>query len=420
MAGEGNAFGLSNEAIGWIGVVGSIIFFGTFNVPLKMMKTPPHPIVWSLYFQVPVPFLVSLLTLTYAWPFVFTAWGLLTAALWVPGNIISIYAIRYLGLAVAQGGWSGCIIIISFLWGAFFFHQEIISWPLTILGLLLLCTGIAGLALAGSGYAPVLLRRLPPSAQLWCLRLLRQPHYEAISHEDPFASSDLESHDPDMHDLPLNDRDEHDDAGKLTDSELSTGELHDGQVEGHESQVEGHESQAEGRVEGQDEAELEDSLQLLDSPLRERHDVHDGGSINGEQHESGPQASGGSQIKSSREIMLGVISLLGVAIPSGSMMVPTLLAPPEARAGFDVSMSLGILILGPVFFAAYFIAAREIPEWKFKETAPYAFASSLIWSIGNCMSQFIFFIIIIFFFFFSFFIFSFFLSKGSQFWHPFI
>jgi multidrug transporter EmrE-like cation transporter len=55
----------------------------------------------------------------------FSYWGIIGAALWVPASIFSIYAIRFMGLSVAQGLWSGLTIVVSFLWGAAIFRDPV-------------------------------------------------------------------------------------------------------------------------------------------------------------------------------------------------------------------------------------------------------------------------------------------------------
>jgi len=80
----------------------------------------------------------------------FTVWGILSAALWMVSSLLSIIAIQNAGLAVSQGVWSGCTIIISFLWGAVIFKQPMKSVGISVVGILLLLLGIAGISLAGS------------------------------------------------------------------------------------------------------------------------------------------------------------------------------------------------------------------------------------------------------------------------------
>lgn len=71
---------------------------------------------------------------------------------------MAVLAINSIGLGVAQGIWSGLIIVVSFIWGVvvfkeveFFllFHiQPLKSLPLAILGVVLLCAGVFGMAIS--------------------------------------------------------------------------------------------------------------------------------------------------------------------------------------------------------------------------------------------------------------------------------
>ena len=49
-----------------------------------------------------------------------TWWAFLSALLWVPGSLCSVLAVHHLGIAVAQGVWSGTIAFVSFIWGQLF------------------------------------------------------------------------------------------------------------------------------------------------------------------------------------------------------------------------------------------------------------------------------------------------------------
>jgi glucose uptake protein GlcU len=67
-------------------------------------------------------------------------------ALWVPANLLAIYAISLIGISIAQGLWCGFVILVSFLWGALVFRDPVKNWYLTLLGLGMLLLGIVGLA----------------------------------------------------------------------------------------------------------------------------------------------------------------------------------------------------------------------------------------------------------------------------------
>jgi hypothetical protein len=69
--------------LGWIGVVVSIVFFGSTMVPLKykpVQDAQVDPMVFQLYYSVAI-FALNWLVLTYT-EFHFTYWGIVGAALW--------------------------------------------------------------------------------------------------------------------------------------------------------------------------------------------------------------------------------------------------------------------------------------------------------------------------------------------------
>jgi len=104
--------------------------------------------VIQIYMNIAI-FITSWLVLTYN-PFVFTPWGILSAALWITSSLLSIVGINNIGLALAQGIWSGSTILVSFLWGALWFNK-IKNIGLAVLGLILLLLGIFILALSNTG-----------------------------------------------------------------------------------------------------------------------------------------------------------------------------------------------------------------------------------------------------------------------------
>jgi len=144
----------SSNEIGYIGVVGAILFFGSFGVPLKSKRVQEanvDPVVFQCYYSITI-FISSWIVLAWVEPFDFTYYGIIGACLWVPASILSIFAINHLGMSVAVGMWCGVTIVTSFVWGAVAFPAEnhINNLPLSILGLVLLVIGILGLSLSNT------------------------------------------------------------------------------------------------------------------------------------------------------------------------------------------------------------------------------------------------------------------------------
>jgi glucose uptake protein GlcU len=73
--------------------------------------------------------------------FKFTFYALGGALLFLPGSIFTVLSVRLLGLSIAQGLWSGAIMIVSFLWGLFVFKDEIHNIYFALFGLALLVAG---------------------------------------------------------------------------------------------------------------------------------------------------------------------------------------------------------------------------------------------------------------------------------------
>jgi len=136
---------------GYLAAVGSILLFGSFNLPLKSERTQranPDPMVFQIYLNISI-FASSWLVLGYTELYL-TAWGIMSAFLWMISSLLSIFAIQNVGLAVSQGIWSGFTIIVSFMWGALAFQQKPNNIGLSVVGLGMLMVGIAGLSIAGS------------------------------------------------------------------------------------------------------------------------------------------------------------------------------------------------------------------------------------------------------------------------------
>jgi len=65
-----------------------------------------------------------------------------------------VIAINCIGLGIAQGIWSGLIIVVNFFWGAFVFQEPLKSLGLSILGICLLMIGLVGMAVSRLSFWP--------------------------------------------------------------------------------------------------------------------------------------------------------------------------------------------------------------------------------------------------------------------------
>eukprot|EP01028_Stygiella_incarcerata_P002441 TRINITY_DN1454_c0_g1_i1.p1 TRINITY_DN1454_c0_g1~~TRINITY_DN1454_c0_g1_i1.p1 ORF type:complete len:349 (-),score=80.30 TRINITY_DN1454_c0_g1_i1:78-1124(-) len=128
--------------VGFVAVFLAILFFGSYAVPLKFKRVRVlhiDPMVTQLYMGFMI-FFTSWLVALYE-EFEFTFYGILGAILWVPANVFAIFAIRLIGLSVAQGLWCGFTIAVSFFWGAVVFQDHLTNVYLALLGLAFLIGG---------------------------------------------------------------------------------------------------------------------------------------------------------------------------------------------------------------------------------------------------------------------------------------
>ena len=112
---------VSEEVIGYISVILSILFFGSIGVAVKspsVVAAKVDPVIFQLYYSTAI-FITTWLLLIYV-DFSFTYWGIITAMLWVPGNVLGFYAIYHIGIALAQGIWCG-VTSLFFFYNLFFF-----------------------------------------------------------------------------------------------------------------------------------------------------------------------------------------------------------------------------------------------------------------------------------------------------------
>eukprot|EP01114_Cavostelium_apophysatum_P017967 TRINITY_DN5452_c0_g1_i1.p1 TRINITY_DN5452_c0_g1~~TRINITY_DN5452_c0_g1_i1.p1 ORF type:complete len:378 (-),score=30.34 TRINITY_DN5452_c0_g1_i1:73-1101(-) len=140
---------MDDKLWGMLAVLGAILSFGTFGVPIKSKKVidaKVDPVVFQTYKSAWV-FITSLITFTYN-KFSYTPWGILGGFFWVPGGIAAVIAVNCIGLGVAQGVWSGIIILFSFAIGTLIFHEPLKSLTYALGGITLLVIGVVGMAMA--------------------------------------------------------------------------------------------------------------------------------------------------------------------------------------------------------------------------------------------------------------------------------
>ena len=132
---------MNDQTKGLLFALGATVGWGCYGLPLKYFHvTDINPIILQFYFSIAIFCSSWLILLQYE--FIFTPLGFIGAAIWTNTSIISFIAIKYAGLAIAQGTWSGFVIIVSFFLGAFLFHEPIDNLPVVCIGLILIFFGI--------------------------------------------------------------------------------------------------------------------------------------------------------------------------------------------------------------------------------------------------------------------------------------
>ena len=133
--------------VGWACVLGAVICFGSFGVPIKserVQQANVHPFVFQTYksfWCFSTCWLVLL-----ARPFNFTWWGVVSGLSWVPAGAAYVVGVQHAGLAINQALSSSLVVAISTFWGVVVFHEPLQSIPLATLAFLMLVVGISAMA----------------------------------------------------------------------------------------------------------------------------------------------------------------------------------------------------------------------------------------------------------------------------------
>lgn len=115
-------------------------FFGTYYVPLKRINGIDSYTyqffvgIGAIIVGVSASFLLGI-------PLQINVIGLIPGIIWAAANLISVNAIRYMGVsgvAISQA----VIVLVSFLWGVIFFQESFESITLAIAGISLLILGL--------------------------------------------------------------------------------------------------------------------------------------------------------------------------------------------------------------------------------------------------------------------------------------
>ena len=148
----------SCESCGWIAAFCAALAFGSFGVPIKSnaaKQVDVDPLVFQTYKTV-MCFLTTGLFLG-VWSLVrndrshselltFSPWGIVSGLFWVPGGVATVYAVKSAGLALGVGIGSSFIVLVSFVWGIFIFHEPVHSQFGACAAILCMMTGLFGMS----------------------------------------------------------------------------------------------------------------------------------------------------------------------------------------------------------------------------------------------------------------------------------
>ncbi|GAB5364390.1 hypothetical protein AAMO2058_000965800 [Amorphochlora amoebiformis] len=129
------------------GVTVSLIGWGSFTLPMKVKSVADanlDSMVFNMYMSIGVA--LSSLPILFFEPWAFTWWSTLGAALFAPGCLFCVLTVEWIGIAKGQAIWAGCVALQSFLCGLIGFQEYPVDMTLTIIGGLILLTGIGILA----------------------------------------------------------------------------------------------------------------------------------------------------------------------------------------------------------------------------------------------------------------------------------
>lgn len=126
-----NPFGLASS-------IGSAVCWGTFFAPVRKVSVAN---IWQLQGSTGIGVILFAIPISFFWGFEILPSGLLSGAIWTAGNILALYSVRLIGLSRTSPLLAGFSILISFLWGIFYFEEKF--------SYMILAIGAIGLLLAG-------------------------------------------------------------------------------------------------------------------------------------------------------------------------------------------------------------------------------------------------------------------------------
>src|SRR3989344_2231017 len=129
-----------SESLGFIAALIAISCWGSQFVPLKKLKNPDM-IHFQLFMSIGTLLISVILTSILGLSFSLNYFGLAAGIMFALGNIIQIFVVNKIGLAKGAAIPLGTSLVISFLFGIFFFNEPINIF-LGILGIAIFLIGL--------------------------------------------------------------------------------------------------------------------------------------------------------------------------------------------------------------------------------------------------------------------------------------
>ena len=133
-----------SATIGFLGALVAIILWGTYFVPMKKVKDF-DPFYYQLLMCNSI-FLSSLVLAILLNAASISIFGFISGIMWTIGNVLSVFAVKYSGLAKSAPIWMSSVIMTSFFWGVIYFKEALSSISYGLAGILLLIIGIASIS----------------------------------------------------------------------------------------------------------------------------------------------------------------------------------------------------------------------------------------------------------------------------------
>ncbi len=134
-------------ALGLLTALLSAVLWGSMFVPMKKIKNPDM-LQFHAFMSAGIFLSTIILISAFGLQFAFNIFGLAAGLLWSAGNILSIFAIRDIGLSKAPPIWMSIVMLMNFAWGVLLFREPLASLLFGIAGIVLLITGAAVVSMA--------------------------------------------------------------------------------------------------------------------------------------------------------------------------------------------------------------------------------------------------------------------------------